>query len=429
MKEKTALLLITILTLATTASAQPIWVKLTGGPVRCVAWSPDGKLLAAATGPTIAVYTKDGKQLWNHTTRGPVWCVAWSPDGARLAAGSRGGIVYVFDQSGELLWSYQTSYWVESVAWSPDGARLAAGSGGGIVYVFYTNGMLLWSYETGGLVRSVAWSRVGGKLAIASIYLAVISMPLLRVSCEPSCEVYVDGFRLGETPLEERLAPGSYTVTLRHGMAEWNTTISLEPGEMAELNMSWSLLKVSCAPSCDVYVNGSRLGEAPLGEYLAPSVHIVTLRYRGAEWSTTVSLEPGGIKVLDVSWPLLRVSCWPSCDVYVDGFWLESAPAAVYVSPGVRAVRACLFFLCRERSVSVGLGEELSVSFYFPEVFGLVFLPLAGIAVHVYRGRRAKVERYRAYLARLEELYGEGRVSKPVYERLKKEYEEKLKGG
>ena len=70
------------------------------GPVLSVAYSPDGKRLAATS--------FDGMKVWDAQTgqeiltipvqgnTGSVWCVAYSPDGKRLATASTDGTVQLY---------------------------------------------------------------------------------------------------------------------------------------------------------------------------------------------------------------------------------------------------------------------------------------------------------------------------------------------
>ena len=98
-----------------------------------VAWSPDGKVIAAATSDhKIGLWDVESGKLMHvlqgHTNR--TESLAWHPSGRRLASGCVNGSVRLWDrdtgiQALELPNVFSVIY---SVAWSPDGSTLAVGS-------------------------------------------------------------------------------------------------------------------------------------------------------------------------------------------------------------------------------------------------------------------------------------------------------------
>jgi len=104
-----------------------------GGPVKAIAWSPDGQRLVTAGDHSKPIL------VWDLATRRPmgtsmhhdprVWDVAWSPDGRSIASGGDDPHVWVWDATtghGVSLVKHEKA--VYGLAWSPDSQRLATGS-------------------------------------------------------------------------------------------------------------------------------------------------------------------------------------------------------------------------------------------------------------------------------------------------------------
>jgi WD40 repeat protein/transcriptional regulator with XRE-family HTH domain len=160
------------------AAARPGIAILTAtANVNAVAFSPDGRTLAAGTGDGAVV-------LWDVATRqktaelvGPdqVTSLAFSPDGKTVAGGSPDGTVWLWNavtQSaiGSRLSNGHAS--VNSVAFSADGKTLASGSSDGSVRLWNVAthqpiGTPLGNGRTGG-VNTVAFSPDGKTLAAGS---------------------------------------------------------------------------------------------------------------------------------------------------------------------------------------------------------------------------------------------------------------------
>ncbi|HEU5198172.1 MAG TPA: WD40 repeat domain-containing protein [Ktedonobacterales bacterium] len=153
--------------------------------INAVAWSPDGKKMAASG--------TDGKVLvWDATTgqvlltysghTNTVFALVWSPDGRFLASGSADTTVQVWDATtGKLVYRYQGhANEVHSLAWSPDSKRVVSGSSNS------SNGpeehpIQLWDAFTGQHVfaysaesdpaTALGWSPDGTRIASASASL------------------------------------------------------------------------------------------------------------------------------------------------------------------------------------------------------------------------------------------------------------------
>ncbi|GEM_PF-2309138 len=139
-------------------------------------WSPDGTTLASIKDDSDyglilwRAETGDKRRFLENERGGKIWSVAWSPDGKYLAAGSTLDIVRVWEvASGESLYELKSSDTIYALAWSPDGSRLAGGLMNGDIQIWnistdeppltYT-GMDHW-------IVGMAWSPDGSFLAVA----------------------------------------------------------------------------------------------------------------------------------------------------------------------------------------------------------------------------------------------------------------------
>ncbi len=111
-----------------------------GRPVRCVAFRPDGKVLASADDESVKLWDLDGGRLLSRLVQPAESRVAFSGDGKRLAAGDKDGAVRVWDVATEKeLCRFNHGGAVNGVALSPDGGTVASAGMDGKVKVWATD--------------------------------------------------------------------------------------------------------------------------------------------------------------------------------------------------------------------------------------------------------------------------------------------------
>lgn len=165
---------------ASAPAAEHVIATLSGHAdyVRSLAFSPDGKLLAAAGGPC---QQRGEIKIWDVASRTLVrtlkghkdciYSVAWSPDGKLLASGSYDKSVKLWDAStgAELKTLQDHIDAVFAVAFSPDGKRLASASQDRTVKIWdVTTGQRLYTLsDASDGLNSLAYSPSGDEIAAA----------------------------------------------------------------------------------------------------------------------------------------------------------------------------------------------------------------------------------------------------------------------
>ncbi|HEY2412728.1 MAG TPA: protein kinase [Pirellulaceae bacterium] len=159
---------------------------------RCLAYSPDGKLVASGshgfdqgrpTGGSLKIWEAEtGKEILSINDAAPVMSVAFSPDGATLASGSFAAIKLWNARSGKLQQTVAGfAHDVRGVAFSPAGKRLA-GAGGS----FEKPELKVWDLETGNQTLELK----GHEKSIASVVFSPDGQRLLSASLDRTARIW-----------------------------------------------------------------------------------------------------------------------------------------------------------------------------------------------------------------------------------------------
>ena len=144
--------------------------------VRSVAFSPDGKRIAAGSGgdfrspgELVVFDAETGKIIFVHASPSSVPGVAFSPDGGTVASVHQDGTIKLFHvPTGKLFQIEIRQNGVDAVAFSPDGKTLAA-AGTDVRLWDAATGKEIWSLKGDEKsIRRVAFSRDGSRLAASA---------------------------------------------------------------------------------------------------------------------------------------------------------------------------------------------------------------------------------------------------------------------
>jgi serine/threonine protein kinase len=146
------------------------------GSANVIAWSPDGKYIAAGgTVQEVDVWDSGTGYLVHGDTGyiGDITAIAWSPNSQRIAVADSSNMMHVWDAlTGDNTFIYpgNTSV-IKTVAWSSDGVFIASGDQQGSVQVWSSDNiipLLIYKHHSTE-VRAVAWSPDEQSIASASL--------------------------------------------------------------------------------------------------------------------------------------------------------------------------------------------------------------------------------------------------------------------
>jgi len=174
--------------------------------ISALAASPCGRYLATAVGGVVSFReVATGEVLWEHTHRGDkVYALAFSPDGKVLAAAVHDDphTVRLHDprtgrEVGKLANANDRFHGViYGLAFSPDGRLVAAGGRGAFLHV--------WDAKSRELVRLLEWKPVGKEEGMLSLAFSPDGKTIAAVCCDPPLRL----FEVATGGLRHAIEPG-----------------------------------------------------------------------------------------------------------------------------------------------------------------------------------------------------------------------------
>jgi WD40 repeat protein/serine/threonine protein kinase len=250
---------------------------LTGaGNIQGLAWSPDGKIVAAASTPT-SPDPESGLQLWHvetgrplgplPETRGDVYCVAWSRDGRTLAAGFYNRICW---------WDVAAAKLIDSVKCVAPGKLMSMScSSSGKTWAWGAQGGTVWLYSLASKLQTV----IPGHM---SSHLDPVFSPdgKMLASGKPFFARGTETVRLWqiEPPGMSRQLDGPMD-GLGYGMSDWSADGRLLAGKFAGLPSAhvWNIESGKRVATVPASPSDAWIALSPDGQILATQGDSVTL--------------------------------------------------------------------------------------------------------------------------------------------------------
>ncbi len=266
------------------------------GPVRSVAFSPDGTKVATGSGQLLSAMgsarvfdAATGAELCRLDHDGSVRSVAFSPNGTKVVTGSNDRSARVFDAAtGAELCRLDHDGWVRSVAFSPNGTKVATGSEDGSARVLDTEThVLLCQLRHGDWLLAVAFGADGAKVATGSadgsarVLDAVTGAQLCRL--DHGGPVNAVAF----SPNGARVATGSDDGSAR-------VLDAVTGAHLSRLDYGGRVRSVAFSPDGMRVATGSDDGSARILDAVT-GTQLLRLDHR--DWVRAVAFSPNGTKV------------------------------------------------------------------------------------------------------------------------------------
>ncbi len=299
----------------------------------------------------------DGEVLKKYSTGSTPVAIKVSKSGRYIAVGLYGGDILVFNYFGEFLWSYSTGGQADDIVISPDDTLIYVYGNNGVVYAFEMGtGDIKWKYSTTEVGTSIALKSDGSYLVAGGDSTLFVFRPkaaYITINSNPSgADVYLDGTKIGRTPLENyTVEAGSHVIKIsKEDYEEYKEKITLDIGEtrtvFATLTPKFGYLKVDSTPTgAKVYIDGTPRGSTPLTLKLDVGSYTLKLEKDGYEVvQETINIRPGETttiikNLIPLPVPVTINSNPSGAIVYVNGEQKGTTPLTLSLLPGTYSIK------------------------------------------------------------------------------------------
>lgn len=222
---------------------------------------------------------------------------------------------------------------------------------------------------------------------VGSLFLVFLSAVLILTSCEgrgklqidnpPGADVYVNGQKVGKTPLLIELKEGRYNITVATTEFDRETKkgVWIYYDKVTKLDFNprpTGLLKADTIPQGAIVIDGKyQIGTTPFREYLPVGKHVIVFKLGAVGTSRKVMIEYGKETILNVNLQKAVIhfdANLPDATLYVDGKQIGSFPQTVELEEGVHKFTVEKDIYKDEFNLKVKRGDELKISFNLEEV-------------------------------------------------------------
>lgn len=222
---------------------------------------------------------------------------------------------------------------------------------------------------------------------LTSLLFLLLSVALILTSCEgrgklqidnpKGADVYINGEKVGKTPLIIELKEGKYDITVATTEFDRDTKkgVWIYYDKVTKIDFNphpTGILRADTIPQGAIVMDGKyQVGETPFKEYLPVGKHLIVFKLGAVGTSRKVFIEYG--KEVSINVNLQKAILHfdaniPDATLYIDGKQIGSLPQTVELDEGVHKFTVDKDVYKDEFNLKVKRGDEIKISFNLEEV-------------------------------------------------------------
>ncbi|MCX8057846.1 MAG: PEGA domain-containing protein [Spirochaetes bacterium] len=215
---------------------------------------------------------------------------------------------------------------------------------------------------------------IANQTTSVTIQFVVAQKYSITIETNVSCEVYINGQIVGNTPININLEEGTYNLRLVprvSGYQEMTTTINVNSNNRFYFTLQQSTFNIGISTNvqCDVYINGRLVGTSPLNISLTSGTYSLRLvpkvaGYQELNTSFTVTQNNNFVFTLEAIKVAIKINLPPSAQLYINGEKINwnAKDNIIYLAPGKYKIKITYHDFVIEKEITIEMGKSISIS-------------------------------------------------------------------
>lgn len=215
---------------------------------------------------------------------------------------------------------------------------------------------------------------IANQTTSVTIQFIVVQKYSITIETNISCEVYLNGQIVGNTPLNLSLDAGTYTLRLVPrvaGYQEMTTSINVNSNNRFYFTLQQLAYNIGINTNvqCDVYINGNLIGVSPINTTLPAGTYTLRLvpkvaGYQELNTSFTVTTNNNYVFTLEMVKVAVKINLPPSAQLFInnDKINWNAKDNIIYLAPGKYKIRIVYHDFTIEKEIIIESGKNITIS-------------------------------------------------------------------